>query len=119
MPVTEELDGHNFFTTLKDGTRAATPLFAALVVISTDVIFTVDSVPAVLAVSNEPYIVFASNAFASSGSGRCTSCSPMPRNGSTTQPRPRRHPDVRRLQDGREPLVHLNTWVSLGILVAC
>ena len=64
MPVTEEFDGHNFFTKL-NGKRAATPLFAALVVIEfSDVIFAVDSVPAVLAVSNETYLVFASNAFA-------------------------------------------------------
>ncbi len=64
MPVTHELDGQKFFT-LQNGKRAATPLFAALVVIElTDVIFAVDSVPAILAVSHEPYIVFASNAFA-------------------------------------------------------
>ncbi|MEZ5228069.1 MAG: TerC/Alx family metal homeostasis membrane protein [Acidimicrobiales bacterium] len=64
MPVSHELDGQKFFTTL-NGKRAATPLLAALVVIElTDVIFAVDSVPAILAVSHEPYIVFASNAFA-------------------------------------------------------
>ena len=64
MPVTETFDGHKFFT-LVNGKRAATPLFAALVVIEvTDVIFAVDSVPAILAVSQEPYLVFASNAFA-------------------------------------------------------
>ena len=64
MPVTDELDGQRFFTTL-NGRRAATPLLAALVVIEiTDVIFAVDSVPAILAVSNEAYLVFASNAFA-------------------------------------------------------
>jgi tellurite resistance protein TerC len=64
MPVSEQLDGQHFFTRI-DGRRAATPLFAALVVIEiTDVIFAVDSVPAILAVSNEPYLVFASNAFA-------------------------------------------------------
>ncbi len=64
MPVTEEFDGHKFFT-LQNGKRAATPLFAALVVVEvTDVIFALDSVPAVLAVSKEPFIVFASNAFA-------------------------------------------------------
>lgn len=64
MPVSDQLDGHNFFTHV-NGRRAATPLFAALVVVEfTDVIFALDSVPAVLAVSNEPYIVFASNAFA-------------------------------------------------------
>ncbi len=64
MPVTNQLDGQHFFTRL-NGRRAATPLFAALVVVEvTDVIFAVDSVPAILAVSHEPYLVFASNAFA-------------------------------------------------------
>jgi tellurite resistance protein TerC len=64
IPVTDELDGQKFFTRL-NGKRAATPLLAALVVIElTDVIFAVDSVPAILAVSNESFIVFASNAFA-------------------------------------------------------
>ena len=64
MPVSPELDGHHFFTKV-NMKRAATPLLAALVVVEfTDVIFAVDSVPAVLAVSHEPYLVFASNAFA-------------------------------------------------------
>ncbi len=64
MPVTNELDGQKFCTKL-NGRRAATPLLAALVVVEvTDVIFAVDSVPAILAVSNESYLVFASNAFA-------------------------------------------------------
>ena len=64
MPVSDELDGHRFFTRI-NGRRAATPLLAALVVIElTDVIFAVDSVPAILAVSHEPFLVFASNAFA-------------------------------------------------------
>ena len=64
MPVSEELDGHKFFTKV-NARRAATPLFAALVVVEvTDVIFAVDSVPAILAVSHEPFLVFSSNAFA-------------------------------------------------------
>ncbi|HEX5631161.1 MAG TPA: hypothetical protein VFY15_05840, partial [Acidimicrobiia bacterium] len=64
MSVTPEYDGHRFFTK-KWGRRMATPLFAALVVVElTDVVFAVDSVPAILAVSHEPYLVFASNAFA-------------------------------------------------------
>ena len=64
MPVTDEFDGHRF-TTVVDGVRRATPLLAALVVVEvTDVIFALDSVPAVLAVSREPFIVFTSNAFA-------------------------------------------------------
>jgi len=64
MPVTPKMDGHHFFT-LDNGKRAATPLLAALVAIEfTDVIFAVDSVPAILAVSHEPFLVFSSNAFA-------------------------------------------------------
>jgi len=64
MPVSEEFDGHKFVTRI-NGRKAATPLLAALVVIEvTDVIFAVDSVPAILAVSNEPFIVLSSNAFA-------------------------------------------------------
>ena len=64
MPVSDELDGQKFFTRI-NGKRAATPLLAALFVVEvTDIIFAVDSVPAILAVSNESYLVFASNAFA-------------------------------------------------------
>jgi tellurite resistance protein TerC len=64
MPVSEQLDGQKFFTRIH-GKRAATPLLAALFVVEvTDVNFALDSVPAILAVSNEPYLVFASNAFA-------------------------------------------------------
>jgi len=64
MPVTDQFDGHKFFTRV-NAKRAATPLFAALVVIeATDIVFAVDSVPAILAVSNEPFIVLSSNAFA-------------------------------------------------------
>jgi tellurite resistance protein TerC len=64
MPVTRAYDGHKFLTKV-NGRRTATPLLAALVVVElTDVVFAVDSVPAILAVSNEPYLVFASNAFA-------------------------------------------------------
>ena len=64
LPVRSELAGQHFV--LREAGRwVATPLLAALVVIEvTDVIFAVDSVPAVLAVSREPFIVFASNAFA-------------------------------------------------------
>jgi tellurite resistance protein TerC len=64
VPSTDEYDGQNLFTK-QNGKRLATPLFAVLMLIeATDVIFAVDSVPAVLAVSNEQFIVFASNAFA-------------------------------------------------------
>ncbi len=62
--TTPNLDGQRLFTRV-DGRRAATPLFAVLLLVeATDVIFAVDSVPAVLAVSREQFIVFSSNAFA-------------------------------------------------------
>ena len=64
FPTTDKYDGQKLFT-LENGKRVATPLFAVLVLIeATDVVFAVDSVPAILAVSREPFIVFASNAFA-------------------------------------------------------
>jgi tellurite resistance protein TerC len=64
LPVEPDLDGEHFLAR-RDGRRVATPLLAALVVVeATDVVFAVDSVPAILAVSREPYLVFASNAFA-------------------------------------------------------
>ena len=65
VPTSDELDGLKLFTKTKDGARIATPLLAVLVVIEiSDLVFAVDSVPAVLAVSREQFIVFASNAFA-------------------------------------------------------
>ena len=64
VPSTSEYDGQKMFTR-RTGKRLATPLFIVLVLVeTTDVVFAVDSVPAILAVSREPFIVFASNAFA-------------------------------------------------------
>ncbi|MEX1093278.1 MAG: TerC family protein [Acidimicrobiia bacterium] len=64
IPSTTEYDGQKMFTR-RSGRLLATPLFAVLVLIeSTDVVFAIDSVPAILAVSREPFIVFSSNAFA-------------------------------------------------------
>ncbi len=64
VPMTPFLDGQKLFTRIS-GKRLATPLFAVLILVEfTDVIFAVDSVPAVLAVSHEQFIVFSSNAFA-------------------------------------------------------
>ncbi|MCZ7602502.1 MAG: TerC family protein [Ignavibacteriales bacterium] len=63
-PVTGTYEGHHFFTHL-NGRRAITPLFLVLLVIeSTDVIFAVDSIPAIFAITTDPYIVFTSNVFA-------------------------------------------------------
>ena len=64
VPSTTEYDGQRLFTR-RSGRLLATPLFAVLVLVeTTDVVFAVDSIPAILAVSREPFIVFASNAFA-------------------------------------------------------
>ncbi|HTM58005.1 MAG TPA: TerC family protein [Candidatus Udaeobacter sp.] len=64
MPVSEELDNGHFITRV-NGRWNATPLLAALVVIEfADLAFAVDSVPAVLAVSRDPFIVYSSNALA-------------------------------------------------------
>ena len=67
MPVTHSIDGKSFFLKL-NGRWHATPLFIALLFLeATDVIFAVDSVPAIFAVTNEPFIVFSSNIFAIMG----------------------------------------------------
>lgn len=64
VPTSDELDGQKLFTRV-NGRKIATPLLPVLVMIEiSDLIFAVDSVPAVLAVSREQFIVFASNAFA-------------------------------------------------------
>ena len=63
-PVTEALDGDRFFTRV-NGARAATPLFVCLLLVDfADVVFAVDSIPAIFSVTQEPFIVFTSNAFA-------------------------------------------------------
>jgi tellurite resistance protein TerC len=67
VPSTTEYDGHKVFT-VKDGVRLATPIFAVLLVVaSTDVLFAIDSIPAIFAVTDEAFIVLAANAFALMG----------------------------------------------------
>ena len=64
VPVTPELHGQRFFVRL-NGRAHATPLFMALLFVEvTDIIFAVDSVPAIYALTDEPLIVFSSNVFA-------------------------------------------------------
>lgn len=62
--VSDSLNADRFFV-IKDGVRFATPLFIALIFMEfTDVIFAVDSVPAIFAITKEPLLVFTSNIFA-------------------------------------------------------
>ena len=64
IPSSPDYDGQKMFT-MVDAKRVATPLLAVLIMVeTTDVVFAVDSIPAILAVSHEQFIVFSSNAFA-------------------------------------------------------
>jgi tellurite resistance protein TerC len=64
LPFTPRLHGHHFIA-VEDGRRVGTPLLLALIVIEiTDVLFAVDSIPAVFAITADPFIVYSSNVFA-------------------------------------------------------
>jgi tellurite resistance protein TerC len=64
MPVTREYHGDRFFVR-QDGRTWATPLFTALLVVEfSDLVFAVDSIPAIFAVTSDPFIVYTSNVFA-------------------------------------------------------
>jgi tellurite resistance protein TerC len=64
IPMTPDYRGQRFFVR-RAGRRLATPLLAVLVVVeTTDVLFAVDSIPAIFAVTTDPFLVFTSNAFA-------------------------------------------------------
>ena len=64
MKVTDSLHGERFFV-MQDGVRYATPLFFALVLVEiSDLIFAVDSIPAIFAITSDPFIVLTSNVFA-------------------------------------------------------
>jgi tellurite resistance protein TerC len=67
VPMTDHYDGNRLLTR-RAGRRIATPLVAVFAAVATtDVIFAVDSIPAIFAVTTEPFIVFAANAFAMLG----------------------------------------------------
>ncbi len=64
IPITSHTDGEHFFVKRRHIT-AATPLFVALIVIEVmDMLFALDSVPAILAITSDPFLVFSSNIFA-------------------------------------------------------
>lgn len=64
MRVTPKLEGHHFFVK-KDGVIFATPLFLALILIElADLVFAVDSIPAIFTITRDPFIVYTSNIFA-------------------------------------------------------
>jgi tellurite resistance protein TerC len=64
VPMTESYEGQKFLTR-RNGALVATPLLAVLVVVETsDVMFAIDSIPAIFAITTDPFIVMSSNAFA-------------------------------------------------------
>jgi tellurite resistance protein TerC len=64
VPVTDKIERARFFVR-QEGRLFATPLFVALIMVElTDVVFAVDSIPAILAITRDPFLVFTSNAFA-------------------------------------------------------
>lgn len=64
MPVSQNFDGERFFT-VENGKKLATPLLLVIALVGiTDVIFAVDSIPAIFAITNDPFIVLTSNIFA-------------------------------------------------------
>lgn len=64
LPITQDYEGKRFFV-VKQGRRFATPLFVVLLVVeTTDILFATDSIPAILAISRHPFIIYASNVFA-------------------------------------------------------
>jgi len=64
FPITYKMDGEKFFIR-RMGIKAATPLFLALIIIElTDILFALDSIPAILAITADPFIVFSSNILA-------------------------------------------------------
>ncbi|MDD0837998.1 TerC family protein [Curvibacter sp. HBC61] len=64
LPVSQQYDGEKFWT-VENGKRIATPLFMVICLIAlTDVIFAVDSIPAIFAITSDPFIVLTSNVFA-------------------------------------------------------
>ena len=64
LPVSKNFDGEKFFT-VENGKKIATPLFMVICLVAlTDVIFAVDSIPAIFAITKDPFIVLTSNVFA-------------------------------------------------------
>jgi tellurite resistance protein TerC len=65
LPFTDSYDGIKFFTRRRDGKVLATPLFLVLLVVEwSDLVFAIDSIPAIFAITRDPFLVYSSNVFA-------------------------------------------------------
>lgn len=75
FPVTDDYRGHKYLVK-EDGKRKITPMLLVIVAIgSADLLFAVDSIPAIFGITQEAFLVFTANAFALMACGSCTSCS--------------------------------------------
>ncbi len=74
LRMTDKIEGEHFFVR-RNGLLFATPLLLVLIMVElSDVIFAVDSIPAIFAVTTDPFIVLTSNLLPSSACALCTSC---------------------------------------------
>jgi tellurite resistance protein TerC len=65
LPFTNYYDGTRFFTRRKDGAVLATPMFLVLIIVEwSDLVFAIDSIPAIFAITRDPFLVYSSNVFA-------------------------------------------------------
>ena len=116
VPVTPELERARFFVR-REGRLFATPLFVALVMVElTDVVFAVDSIPAILAVTRDPFLVFTFNAFAILGPALAVLRRGGP-DGDVPLPalQPGADPGVRRHEDAAGvDLPRVRTWSRSG-----
>jgi tellurite resistance protein TerC len=68
IPMTDSYDGSKFLSRMPTGALVATPLFLVLLIVeTTDVVFAVDSIPAIFGITRDPFIIFTSNVFAIMG----------------------------------------------------
>ncbi|HEU4523960.1 MAG TPA: TerC/Alx family metal homeostasis membrane protein, partial [Gemmatimonadales bacterium] len=65
LPLTNYYDGTRFFTRRKDGAVLATPMLLVLIIVEwSDLVFAIDSIPAIFAITRDPFLVYSSNVFA-------------------------------------------------------
>ena len=119
LPLTDGYRGKHFFV-VENGRRYATPLLLVLVLVeATDLIFAVDSIPAIFGITRDPFIVFTSNIFAVLGLRSLFFL--LAQRGDEVPPaqvRPRRHPHLRRREDAHRARGSTSrSWLSLGVVL--
>ena len=117
LPLTDSYEGKNFFVR-REGRDLATPLFVVLLVVeTTDILFATDSIPAILAITRDPFIVYTSNVFAILGLrsmyfalGRHDEAVPLPELWTVSGL------NIYRGQDVVAGEYHVPTWAALAVV---